>query len=203
MSGENELKPCPFCGAKDEVGFGISKSKLFDEVRTHHHVECAACGVMGPSCETDEEALEGWNRRATTPGTEAVPKGTLELLGKICARFREIEYQRELNQPHIGDGILYEMLEDLNSILATHIIDMVREHDGNHIPDTAPPRRPPMPKAKPKTPKTVKLFMNWTPVSGFRPWAWGLEKRSEMAVPVRIVPEAEYQRMRRAAKGPA
>lgn len=79
---EKELKPCPFCGAEDEVSFGISHSKLFDEIRTHHHVECAACGVIGPSCETDEEALEGWNRRATPPGTEIVPKGTIEALQK-------------------------------------------------------------------------------------------------------------------------
>lgn len=56
-------------------------------------------------------------KTATPPGAEVVPEGTLELLGKICARFREIEYQHELNHPHIGDGILYEMLEDLSNTL--------------------------------------------------------------------------------------
>jgi len=70
MSGENELKPCPFCGAQEEVSFGISHSKLFDETRVHHHVECEECGVMGPSCDTTEEALIGWNRRSTPPASE-------------------------------------------------------------------------------------------------------------------------------------
>lgn len=57
-----------------------------------------------------------------------------------------------------------------------------------------------MPKAKPKMPKTVKVFMNWTEKSGFRPWEWGNTKRSEMAIPVRIVPEAEWRRLRKAAR---
>lgn len=56
-----------------------------------------------------------------------------------------------------------------------------------------------MPKAK-KVPKTVKVFMNWTEESGFRPWEWGTTKRSEMAIPVRIVPEAEFQRFKEMEK---
>lgn len=42
--------------------------------------------------------------------------------------------------------------------------------------------------------------MNWTETSGFRPWEWGLTKRSEMAIPVRIVPESDYQELLKAAK---
>lgn len=100
-------------------------------------VNCPTCSTR--IITTEEEAKE-MMARATPPGAEAVPEGTVELLGKICTRFREIEYQHELNHPHIGDGILYEMLEDLSNTLTD---------------------------------------------------------------PVRIVPEAEYQRMRKAAKGPA
>lgn len=72
-NGPADLAPCPFCGAVDEVSFGVSHSKLFDEIRKHHHVECAGCGVMGPSRETDEEALEDWNRRALTATPPPIP----------------------------------------------------------------------------------------------------------------------------------
>jgi len=92
MSGENELKPCPFCGAQEEVSFGISHSNLFDETRVHHHAECESCGVMGPSCDTTEEALIGWNRRSTPPATET-PRESDEY-----ERRRDEEIRRQIKQ---------------------------------------------------------------------------------------------------------
>lgn len=62
-----------------------------------------------------------------------------------------------------------------------------------------------MPKAKPKVPKTHKVWMAWDNNHGFNHADWGYRKGDVEGnpTPVRIVPEAEYQRMRRAAKGPA
>lgn len=71
-----------------------------------------------------------------------------------------------------------------------------------------------MPKAK-KVPKTEKMWMAWDKADGgFFPSRWGdsqdecLDKIRERAyaedmepVIVRIMPEAEYQRLRKAKKG--
>lgn len=60
-----------------------------------------------------------------------------------------------------------------------------------------------MPKAK-KVPKTEKMWMGWHEFNGFEPWNFGLTACGHKVlgqVPVRIMPEAEYQRLRKAAKG--
>lgn len=66
-----------------------------------------------------------------------------------------------------------------------------------------------MPKAKPKVPKTEKMWMAWSRDAMFAPWIWGVTKETcrdrasgwqyDRIKEVRIVPEAEYQRMRKAA----
>lgn len=62
-----------------------------------------------------------------------------------------------------------------------------------------------MPKAK-KTPKTEKMWMAWNQEEGFMPEVYKLKKSFSPLhslygkyVPVRIVPEVESQRMRKAA----
>lgn len=70
-----------------------------------------------------------------------------------------------------------------------------------------------MPKAKPKTPKTEKMWMAWHIEDGFQPDNWGQTKRESMAclapeyhesecrpIRVRIVPEAEHQRLTSVSK---
>ena len=61
-----KLKPCPFCGTKD-----ISISRTYidpllreDSLPDEVHVTCSACGLGGYAEETEEEAVEAWNRRA-------------------------------------------------------------------------------------------------------------------------------------------
>ena len=57
-----ELKPCPFCGAKDEnikvksdyIGFGL----------TQYYVVCKSCLVNTRHFEIRKQAIEAWNRRA-------------------------------------------------------------------------------------------------------------------------------------------
>lgn len=61
-----ELKPCPFCGAVDEVmtvgEFWAGVIPAGSEIE--HRVGCTDCDIWTPSYDTDEEAIEAWNRRA-------------------------------------------------------------------------------------------------------------------------------------------
>ena len=56
----NELKPCPFCG-----GEAVKKQwfALFHEEYTDYTCCCVDCGITTKSCETEQEAIESWNRR--------------------------------------------------------------------------------------------------------------------------------------------
>ncbi len=48
-------KPCPFCGATDLI---------VTEISNHHAVICYDhCQAEGPWMDTEEEAVEAWNRR--------------------------------------------------------------------------------------------------------------------------------------------
>lgn len=55
-----EIKRCPFCNGKaktDSIYWG-------NEEDDYSVVVCTECGAMGPKCQTEEEAIEMWNRRA-------------------------------------------------------------------------------------------------------------------------------------------
>lgn len=49
-----ELKPCPFCGSKDLELLGHFSIRW---------VACNSCYAESGSYDTDEEAIEAWNRR--------------------------------------------------------------------------------------------------------------------------------------------
>ena len=57
-----ELKPCPFCGEKDLIDYGVMGGTMegFD------YVQCANCGAEMHSIHNGKhiEAIEAWNRRA-------------------------------------------------------------------------------------------------------------------------------------------
>ena len=57
-----ELKPCPFCGEKDLIDYGIMGGTMegFD------YVQCENCGAEIHSIHNGKyiEAIEAWNRRA-------------------------------------------------------------------------------------------------------------------------------------------
>lgn len=59
-----DLKPCPFCGEKDLIDYGIMGGTMegFD------YVQCANCGAEINSVHKGNyiEAVEAWNRRAET-----------------------------------------------------------------------------------------------------------------------------------------
>lgn len=61
----NELKPCPFCGAKAEIflhGFYSEKTQDFNDKT--YGVICDSCGSQGYQFyETEQQAIDAWNRR--------------------------------------------------------------------------------------------------------------------------------------------
>jgi Lar family restriction alleviation protein len=55
----DELKPCPFCGRTELLGFEPYPESGFIGVR------CRYCGCIGPAklSETEKEAAAHWNER--------------------------------------------------------------------------------------------------------------------------------------------
>lgn len=56
-----QLKPCPFCGGKAEMLINE-----YNDSRKEYLVACAECdGMVERWRETEEEAVEQWNRRVS------------------------------------------------------------------------------------------------------------------------------------------
>ena len=54
-----ELKPCPFCKCE------YLMTSKFGYYATTWIVECTQCYAEGPYADTEEKAIELWNRRGT------------------------------------------------------------------------------------------------------------------------------------------
>ena len=65
----DELKPCPFCGATDEVMTtrGFWSGAIPAEAEVANQVGCTVCDIWTPAFGTEEEAIAAWNRRAIPP----------------------------------------------------------------------------------------------------------------------------------------
>lgn len=49
-----KIKPCPFCGGEADVDIGNFGGMV---------CYCKQCFSQGKQCNTEEEAIEAWNRR--------------------------------------------------------------------------------------------------------------------------------------------
>lgn len=79
MSGEKELKPCPLCGGKLWM-------KEFD--RHSQYAGRCDCGFHGPIKPSKLEAVAACNRRATPPGVEMVPEGTIDAICRLVSQYQ-------------------------------------------------------------------------------------------------------------------
>ena len=59
-----ELKPCPFCGEKENIDYGLMTGTM----RGLDYVQCQKCGAQITAVHRSKnikiEAIEAWNRRA-------------------------------------------------------------------------------------------------------------------------------------------
>ena len=53
---DKKLKPCPFCGSKDDLLINDEDYEVF--------VFCWSCEARGPEMFSKNDAIEAWNRRA-------------------------------------------------------------------------------------------------------------------------------------------
>lgn len=62
----SDLKPCAHCGYASSqvrwIGFTHTHNGSF---KAGYRGECPECGVTTRACDTEAEAIEAWNRRAT------------------------------------------------------------------------------------------------------------------------------------------
>lgn len=74
-----ELKPCPFCGDRDDYNPSLTQIQRYAEpgdsetgkvanlaaglVDAGWLVECDKCGGNGPPADTEAEAITAWNKR--------------------------------------------------------------------------------------------------------------------------------------------
>jgi Lar family restriction alleviation protein len=59
----NKLKSCPFCGS-------YVLTITISVFSTKYQVKCLSCDIIGPSCDTRDEAVKKWNARHVTTGKE-------------------------------------------------------------------------------------------------------------------------------------
>lgn len=70
-----ELKPCPFCGATD--------AEPWTDDYDHDVVFCRHCGATGPQGTTQERAIKHWNKRTELNNYK-------EAIQAVCDKFETI-----------------------------------------------------------------------------------------------------------------
>ena len=99
-----ELKPCPFCGAKEhDLDFRLSYATKF--TKPFLMVECLKCGGMMVDTNMEHclnDVKKAWNRRAnTTEGIQMDEKMNKDIIGKS---FQEWE-ERDAKKLDVGGRI--------------------------------------------------------------------------------------------------
>ena len=65
MTNNEELKPCPFCKVKkwQHVVVAPFLTIIAKLLKRYKQVQCRWCGCLGPVEESEEEAINAWNKR--------------------------------------------------------------------------------------------------------------------------------------------
>lgn len=108
MSGENELKPCPFCGGDAESNTDLDMSSRVGCKTSDCIMNIEESGWY----KTYASARDLWNRRATPPGTETVPEGTSETLHRVFSDLKGLEIiDGEMIAAGVEPPTMKEMIE--------------------------------------------------------------------------------------------
>ena len=67
MTNDKSLKPCPCCGGPGRIREGIGTNKT----TFRFSVGCKDCLLEYHLCQSEQEAINGWNKRV--PQTELLP----------------------------------------------------------------------------------------------------------------------------------
>jgi hypothetical protein len=105
-----ELNPCPFCGSTTAptVMNQNEAQWLYNDAENLSMVVCCAakkfgCGASTGFCDTAEQAVEAWNRRASDwiPCSERMPEnGQRVLIRSSSNRFFDVIYHSDIQYPN-------------------------------------------------------------------------------------------------------
>jgi hypothetical protein len=120
MSGETELKTCfvPSCANHSKK----SVEEFF--ANGLHYVQCLNCGAQGPEGNKRKESVDGWNEiaRATPPGLETVPEGTMAVIQSLDDF--QVEYKKFTRDNAPGNdywsGKFLALIGSARAILTRH-----------------------------------------------------------------------------------
>ena len=117
MSGETDLKPCPSCK---------SEQVEMMSVEWEHYGYCNSCEMQGPKSQDQQKAKSAWDDlpRATPPGLEAVPEGTMAALEAITSTTEFTEILQGLDgrpcDVFIARPALRDAIHQCRAILTRH-----------------------------------------------------------------------------------
>ena len=105
----SELKCCPFCGGEARL---YGNSKPIGTRLKHYQVAVCTnddCGCRTSLCETVEDAIYKWNRRATMANiVEKLEEESYETTDTVCGgRFKAIRLSSAINivKQEINNGL--------------------------------------------------------------------------------------------------
>ena len=105
----SELKCCPFCGGEARL-YGNSKP-IGARIKHYQVAVCTNddCGCRTSPCETVEDAIYKWNRRATMANiVEKLEEESYETTDTVCGgRFKAIRLSSAINivKQEINNGL--------------------------------------------------------------------------------------------------
>ena len=119
-----ELKKCPFCGS-DNITMMGKRENCFPWIR------CECCGASTSAFETQEEAIEAWNNRATESEIRAkaidefAEKLKAELSEEIFSDEEKFKYARKEQELICAQNMTWKMAIRL----ADYVAEQLKERE--------------------------------------------------------------------------
>lgn len=114
--GDRDLLPCPWPECEGNADVKSDMPPFF--------VQCRACDSQGPHCETEDEAVIAWNRRASSTDGAAVDSA------KVRQGHPSKPPEQERGEERLGDDAIESLiryLEQSASLTAVQSVKALRE----------------------------------------------------------------------------